>query len=268
MKIVVTGAATGIGAETCRLLKERGDEVYAFDIKEPEKNFDFFHQIDLSDSKAIDDVVAKLDGSYDAILNIAGVPPQPGDSPLGNAVKVLAVNFVGLRHFTLGMLSTLNEGGAVVNVASRAGSQWRENIDQVKALLALSEDVGLEDFCAHHEIDYVRSYNLSKEAVIVWTMAQTELLLAKGLRMNTLSPGGVSTNIFEDFRQAFGTDRVDGVTKRIGRPGLPTEAAQAAIFLASPESSWIRGADIPMDGGGLALMTSDMLKLGEFSSQI
>ena len=60
MKFGVTGAATGIGAETCRLLKERGNEVYAFDIKQPDKNFDFFHRIDLSDKKAIDEVGAMV----------------------------------------------------------------------------------------------------------------------------------------------------------------------------------------------------------------
>ncbi len=264
MRIAVTGAATGIGAEASRILSDRGDTVVAFDIKEPGENFDVFHQIDLSDPASIERVAAEVDGSFDALLNIAGVPPRADDTQLGNAVQVLAVNFMGLRQFTLAMLENLNEGAAIVNIASRAGGQWRENLDQVKALMALSEDVSLENFCTHNEVDSTRSYNLSKEAVIVWTLAQTESLIAKGLRMNTLSPGGVSSDILEDFRQAFGSDRVDSMSQRTGRPGMPVEAAQVAVFLASPESKWIKGSDIPMDGGGISMMLSDHLKLEEF----
>ena len=268
MKVAVTGGATGIGAEACRILKDRGDSVTVFDIKQPDSNFDTLIQVDLSDSASIDRAAAEVEGPFDALLNIAGLPPRSDDTNLGYAVQVLAVNFIGLRRFRLAMLDKLSDGAAIVNFASRAGGQWRENIDQVKALLALPEDVGLEEFCTHHEVDSTRSYNLSKEAVIVWTIAQTEQLIARGLRMNSLSPGGVSSEIFEDFRQAFGTDRVDGMSQRTGRPGEPVEAAQVAVFLASPESCWIKGADIPMDGGGVSMMLSDHLKLEEFSSAL
>lgn len=262
MRVAITGAATGIGAETCKILKARGDEIVAFDIKPPEHDVDAFHQIDLSDMDAIAEVAASVDGPFDALLNIAGLPPD-GD----NAALILAVNVWGLRKFTLEMIDKLSEDASIVNMASAAGGQWRANIDQVKAFLALTEDVGIEEFCRHHEIDATRAYNLSKEAVIVWTMAQTEQLIARGLRMNSVSPGGIATGIFQNFREAFG-ERVDVVTARTGRPGNPNEVAELAVFLASPESHWIKGTDVPINGGGPAMMISDQLGLEEISSKM
>ena len=109
-------------------------------------------------------------------------------------------------------------------------------------------------------IDHVRAYNLSKEAVIVLTIAETEALFARGLRMNTVSPAAVSTGILDDFVTAFG-ERVAKNIARAGRPGLPDEVADVILFLASPESRWLKGIDIPVDGGMGAMAVSDMIGL-------
>ena len=101
-------------------------------------------------------------------------------------------------------------------------------------------DASIEEFCRHHEINHVRAYNLSKEAVIVWSIAQTESLVSRNIRLNTVSPSGVETKILDDFKDAFGRERVEQNTKRVGRLVNSDEAAQAAIFLASPDSSWIK----------------------------
>lgn len=263
MRVAVTGCATGIGAEACRILKERGDEVVGFDLVETNTNVDSFHKIDLSDSAFIASVLNEVDGKFDALMNIAGLPPREGLT-----ATILAVNFIGLRAFTLGMLEKLNDNSSIVNMASRAGMAWRDNIDQVKALMGLSEDVSLDDFIAHHEINHVRAYNLSKEAVIVWSMAQTESLVPRNIRLNTVSPSGVETQIIDDFKEAFGRDRVEQNTKRVGRLVNPDEAAQAAVFLASPESSWIKGIDLGIDGGTVAMNISDALGLEEFTSPV
>ena len=58
-------------------------------------------------------------------------------------------------------------------------------------------------FIADHSIDPIRAYDLSKEAVIVWTKANTERLFALGLRANTVSPAAVDTGILADFGTAF-----------------------------------------------------------------
>ena len=162
-----------------------------------------------------------------------------------------------------GMLDQLNDGAAIVNVASRAGAQWRENLDEVKALLALDSD-NLTEFLSDGDINPTRAYNLSKEAVIVMTMAETQALHARGLRVNTVSPAAVSTDILQDFATAFG-DKMAKNVARVGRPGLPDEIASAIVFLASPASGWIKGQDIVIDGGMSAMVTSDVLGLTSYS---
>lgn len=109
-------------------------------------------------------------------------------------------------------------------------------------------------------MDATRAYNLSKEAVIAMTQARTEALLARGLRANTVSPSAVSTGILDDFVKAFGP-RVAQNVARVGRPGQPGEIAEVIVFLASPQSHWIKGQDIVVDGGMGAILASDMLGL-------
>ena len=118
----------------------------------------------------------------------------------------------------------------------------------------------LDAFCKSQGIDDTRAYNLSKEAVTVWTVARTEALIAKGVRVNSVSPGAVATGILGDFKTAFG-DKVGKMIGRVGRPANPQEVAQVIVFLASPASAWLKGIDIPVDGGMGALAASDMLGL-------
>ena len=119
MRVAVTGSATGIGAEACRLLKERGDEVIGFDVAETSANVGRFYEVDLSDPAAIETALAGVEGRFDALLNIAGVPLRPG-----NELLVLAVNFIGLRTLPLGHMNKLSDSSSIVNMSSRAGMAW------------------------------------------------------------------------------------------------------------------------------------------------
>ena len=100
------------------------------------------------------------------------MPPKEGEAEF-----VLNVNFLGLRHFLNGMLSKLAPDAAIVNTASRAGAHWHDNLDQIKALMALQSPDELSSFVSTHSIDYVRAYNLSKEALIVMTMVERKTWL-------------------------------------------------------------------------------------------
>ena len=195
------------------------------------------------------------EGEFGALINSAGLPPREGQ-----ASKVLQVNFLGLRRFTLEMLPRLAIGASIVNVASRAGSKWRENLDQVKALLKLMAPEEVPNFVGEQGFDSTRAYNLSKEAVIVWTLSQCEIMLARGFRMNSISPSAVSTGILGEFIKAFGEVAEKNVA-RVGRPGTASEVADLIVYLASPESNWIKGQDIVIDGGTSALVTADLLDL-------
>lgn len=104
MRIVLTGAATGIGAETALILSGQGHEVVAFDVARP-ANVDRWIEVDLSDMAAIERAVASLDGTFDVLINNAGLPPRPGNQAL-----LLAVNVFGLRAMTREMLPKLADG--------------------------------------------------------------------------------------------------------------------------------------------------------------
>ncbi len=255
MRVALTGGATGIGACVAEKLKRRGALVVSFDINRPEHNVDEWIETNLGDQASITSAVRKVKGSFDVLINNAGVPPRDGLTE-----KVLQVNFFGLRQFMEEMLEKLEPSATIVNTASRAGSMWRENIDQVKALMALKSQDELPAFIDENDIDTVRAYNLSKEAVIALTFANTERLLGRNIRINSVSPAAVSTDILDDFKAAFG-ERAATAIARAGRPGTAEEIAEVITFLASPESHWIKGENITIDGGMTAMATTDELGL-------
>lgn len=253
MRVALTGGATGIGAALVTKLKAQGHSVTAFDISEPQ-GVDRWIKTDLSDPASIEAALSDIEGPFDALINNAGLPPRDGLTE-----TILRVNYFGLKAFMDGMLDKLKPGSAIVNTASRAGAMWRDNLGEIKALMAL-DPADLPVFIADKEMNATRAYNLSKEAVIVLTMAQTEAMIARDLRMNSVSPAAVSTGILDDFVTAFGPKVAQNIA-RVGRPGLPEEVADVILFLASPQSNWIRGTDIPIDGGMGALGQSGMLGL-------
>ncbi len=255
MRVALTGGATGIGAAVAEKLVTSGHSVTAFDISKPDIAVDKWIETDLSDPASIQSAIATADGPFDALINNAGLPPRVGLEQI-----VLQVNYFGLKAFMDGMLDKLARGASIVNTASRAGAMWRDNLEEVKALMALDR-ADLPTFIAKRNIDATRAYNLSKEAVIALTISQSETMLKRGLRINCVSPSAVSTGILDDFVAAFG-ERVANNIARVGRAGLPEEVANVILFLASPESNWLKGADIPVDGGMGAIAQTEMFGLG------
>lgn len=254
MRIAVTGAATGIGAELVKLLKADSHEITAFDIAEP-ANVDRWIEVDLSDMKAISAAAASAEGLFDVLINNAGLPPREG-----NQAALLSVNVFGLRAMTRAMLPKLADGARIVNTASRAGLMWRENIDEVKALLALEGPSALPDFITARGINPTRAYNLSKEAVIAYTKGLTRSLLPRGIRVNSVSPAPVATGILDDFMAALG-ERAAAALSLPGRAATPQEVASVIAFMASQESNWVKGHDILVDGGVSAMVAAQEFSL-------
>lgn len=243
-KIIVTGAASGIGAETAKVLKEQGATVFGLDLVEPSANVDRYVKVDLSDPGAIETAVENLPDRYDALCNIAGLPPTK------DRALVLKVNFLGLRHLTELMIDKLNDNASIVNVASLAGIGWPDAGDQIKALLALRDFDAAEAFCEAQGVgrDDGRSYFFTKETLIVWTMMNRWTWRDRGIRINCVSPGPVETPILPDFLETLG-ERAEEDMKVMDRPGRPEDIAPVIAFMAGDGSNWIRGANIPTDGG-------------------
>ena len=252
MRVALTGAASGIGAEVAARLKAAGHEVHAFDITQPLSNVDHWIETDMSDAASIDAALAAADGTYDVLINNAGVPPRDGLEEV-----ILQVNYFGLKRFLDGMLGKLNDSASIVNTASRAGAMWRDHIDEVKALMAL-EASQLASFIAERNINPTRAYNLSKEAIIVMTISLAKDMAARNYRMNSVSPAAVSTEILKDFALAFGDVMTKNVA-RAGRPGTAAEIADVIVFMAMPQSAWIKGQDIVVDGSMSAMAITEAL---------
>lgn len=251
----VTGVASGIGAELARNLKSRGDRVIGLDIRETGDNVDRFIALDLDDAGSIAKAAAAIGEPLDGLCNNAGVPPRDGLEE-----TILQVNFLGTRAFTQAMLRWLRPGASIVNVASRAGHGWREGAEQVKRLGNLTRRDQLAAFIAAEQLDATRCYNLTKEAVILWTVAEAEAMANRGFRINSLSPGGISTGILGDFQRVFGAQMARNV-ERAGRPGKPEEIAEVAAFVLSPAANWLKGTDIAIDGGMGAFNQADGMDL-------
>lgn len=241
--IAITGVASGIGSELASLLKERGCRVLGFDIQPADRNLDLFIPLDLNDPASIAEAAAAVEEPLDGLCNNAGLPPREGLE-----AAILQVNYLGARQFCTLLLPRLNRGSSIVNMASRAGQGWRNAIGQIRALGEISGPEELQDFVAGQGIDFARAYNLSKEAMIVWTMLMTERLITDDVRMNTISPSAVATGILDDFAKVFGAG-MEANVRRAGRPAQPREIAKVACFLLSEQSGWIKGADIQVDGG-------------------
>lgn len=239
--ILVTGAASGIGAATAALVESLGAKVISVDINPPSKAVGTFYQADLSDRASIDQLVESLPSGIDGLANIAGLPPTK------KAEAVVAVNLVGLRYLTTNLVPKLADGASIVNLASLAGLGWAE----AKGAIAASENIGFEDvpaFCKAHNIEGSRSYFFSKEALIVWTMKNRWTWRTRGIRMNAVSPGPVDTPILKDFIETLG-ERAEEDMRTMDRAGTPADIAPVVAFLLSDGSAWIRGTNIPTDGG-------------------
>ena len=176
---------------------------------------------------------------------------MPGNLP---TKTVIAVNFLGLRHLTEGLAEQITDGGAVVNVASIAGNAWQANLAEVKLLLGTpSFEDGLA-WAADSSMDGTRAYNFSKEAVIVWTMANSQRWWSRGIRLNSVSPGVIETPILTDFRESMGDGAIDWAINAVGRVGKPADIAPAIAFLASRATPWINGTNLNVDGGLMGAM--------------
>ncbi|MBF8721779.1 coniferyl-alcohol dehydrogenase [Pseudomonas guariconensis] len=239
--IVVTGASSGIGEETARQAKSAGANVIAVDINPPKIDVDYFYQVDLASKESLDGLLAALPSNIDGLANIAGLPPTK------SVESVIKVNLVGLKYLTLGLIPKLSDGASIVNLASLAGLGWASSIAEIKASESLDFDT-VNTFCERYQIQGARSYFFSKEAVIAWTIQNRWTWRERGIRINAVSPGPVQTPIFQDFIDTLGARAAEDMLT-MDRPGLAEDIAPVVMFLLSEASRWIRGSNIPVDGG-------------------
>jgi len=261
LRVVVTGAARGVGASLLELLAELDvAHVTAIDLNAPDGSHHAFLGTDLSDEAAVRDAVTRIEGPVNVVFNNAGVADtQPPDT-------VLSVNYLALRALSEGLLDRMPEGGAIVNTASTAGGLWRKRAKEINSLLDIDLADGwsapLEWFETNQPTLGQTPYNFSKEVVEVYTLRSSRPTRRRGIRTNAVCPGPIDTPLLPEFRQTTSDKIVDwNIREMGGRAVNPREVATTLAFLGSPAASYVNGVNLDLDGGFNAAMATGQLDL-------
>ena len=240
-RVVVTGAASGIGAAVARSLHRRGTTVIALDRdvgslmawqrEHAAGGIIEVFQIDVTDGRGLRAIFEKLglQGGLDGVVHCAGVARtgtivEMDDTTFDFVVDVnLKGTFLVAKH---AMPLLVKQGGSFTAIASDAGTQGAS---------------GYAAYCA------------SKHGVIGLIKAMALDHGPQGVRSNAICPGFVETTMLERLFAGNPTDRAYYErTVPLGRFAQPDDVAELAAFLSSPSGAYVNGAVIALDGGSTA----------------
>jgi NAD(P)-dependent dehydrogenase (short-subunit alcohol dehydrogenase family) len=239
---VITGGGGGMGREAAQVFTGEGAKVCVADVSATTADETvalcadgsaFSFALDVADESAVEAMMAATAGRFggiDVLYNNAGISPDDDASILDTSMeawqRVQDVNTKGVflccKHGIPHLLE--RGGGSVINVASF-----------VAILGAATSQI---------------SYTASKGAVLSMSRELAVQFARQGVRVNALCPGPVETplllNLYGGNPAAYERRKIHWPMGRLGRP---REIVDAALFLASDESSFVNGAAFVVDGG-------------------
>jgi NAD(P)-dependent dehydrogenase (short-subunit alcohol dehydrogenase family) len=251
--VVVSGAATGVGAALVKQLHAAGAaRIIALDIKRCSGPVDQNIPVDLSDPLAINEALSRLPDSVDVLFNNAGVTAT---FPTG---IVMAVNVLAPKKLIAGLQQRMPAGSSIVNTASTAGSGYVERLAEIQRFLAIDDWKVALEWVTDHPALTNNSYGFSKECAQVLTLQLAKTLSYKGIRINSVCPGIIDTPLLTDFRTSMGEPILDWmVSQSGGRRASPTEVASVLAFLGSDAASYISGTNVLVDNGFTAAVLTN-----------
>jgi len=229
---VITGTASGIGAEAARLFAREGAKVVGVDLAGGAEG-ELAIKADVTDEQQVHDMYERARshfGRIDVLWNNAGINPTDDESVLDTSVeawqRVQDVNvrsvFLCCKHGIPHLLEA--GGGSVINTASFVAVMGAA-VSQI-------------------------SYTASKGAVLSMSREMGVEFARRGVRVNALCPGPVNTPLLQEL---FAKDPEKAARRLVhlpmGRFAEASEIAQAAVFLASDESSYVTASTFLVDGG-------------------
>lgn len=234
---IITGGAGGIGKETAELFAREGARVAIWDFDdsgsevaaaiEKDGGQAIFVKTDVSKAEEVEQALEKTEkdlGPVEILINNAGITRDGflTKMDLENWQKVMDVNLTGIfncaRAVAPGMME--RQSGVIINSSSVVGVYG--NVGQT-------------------------NYSATKSGVIGMTKTWSKELGKKGVRVNAVAPGFVATPMTDKVPEKI-LDKMKGSTP-LGRLGQPRDIAQAYLFLASEEASFVNGAVLQVDGG-------------------
>jgi NAD(P)-dependent dehydrogenase (short-subunit alcohol dehydrogenase family) len=229
---VITGAASGIGAESARVFAREGAKVVGVDLLAGAEG-DLALEADVTDEQQVRGVYERVQaefGRIDVLYNNAGINPTDDSSVLETSLeawqRVQDVNvrsvFLCCKHGIPHLLEA--GGGSVINTASFVAVMGAA-VSQI-------------------------SYTASKGAVLAMSREMGIEFARRGVRVNALCPGPVDTPLLQEL---FAKDPEKAARRLVhlpmGRFAEASEIAHAAVFLASDESSYVTASTFLVDGG-------------------
>ena len=249
--VVVTGAASGMGQATARILIDLGATVTAVDIKPATVPGARAQQIDLRDRASIEQVAASIEGPVDGLFSCAGLPGPPFSE-----MDTILVNFVGARHLAEQLVPKMSPGSAISVISSSAAIGWQDHIKTITGLLETSGFDGAVSWLEANEKQWSWSgYAYSKYVIDAWVGWWYPELARQGVRINCINPGPTETAMMPAFQDFAGKEIVDQSVGPVGRYSTPEEQAWPLVCLGSPRLSYVGGVVLWTDGGWNGAMT-------------
>ncbi|ORB29220.1 SDR family oxidoreductase [Mycolicibacterium parafortuitum] len=249
--VVVTGAASGMGQATARILVDLGATVTALDINPTTVPAARTLQIDLRDPTSIDAVAESIDGPVDGLFSCAGLPGPPFSE-----WDTILVNFVGARHLAERLVPTMPQGSAISVISSSAAIGWQGHIKTITGLLETDGfEAAVEWLAANEKLWSWSGYAYSKYIIDAWVGWWYPELGRRGIRINCINPGPTETAMMPAFQDLMGKDTVDQAVGPVGRYSTPEEQAWPLVCLGSPRFSYVGGEVLWTDGGWNGAMT-------------
>ena len=238
---IITGGAHGMGAVEAILFAKEGAKVVVADIREDDARkveaeiaeaggeaMVVMLNVSKEDQweQAIADVIARF-GKLDILVNNAGISGS-GEKDFGSTAAWDQLMDINAKSVFLGMKHAIPEmekvgGGAIVNISSISGMVGQSYVHP--------------------------GYNASKGAVRLVTKAAAVQHAKSGIRVNSVHPGSMPPMLTSGARGDVGSQDARMAAIPMGREGQPIEVANAVLFMASDEASYITGTELMVDGG-------------------
>lgn len=264
---VITGGAGGMGLATAKIVG-RDHTVVLCDVREDRLTAAARTlqglgitatavNCDVTARQAVADLLQTADdlGTLVSVIHTAGVSPS-----MGPADYVMRTNAVGTINVDEAFYMTAAQGAVIVNVASMAAHLLPAEVIPTQQFPLALQDVdafmdAMMTACelAPQDARSGLAYALSKTFVKWYSQSQAERFNARGLRIVSVSPGSIDTEMGRLEEQAgAGAMVADAAVPRWGKP---EEMAELLAFCASDKAGYLTGTDILNDGGVIASMT-------------